>query len=75
MHNLEHLLVIAAERVRKTGDDKFAEEFLSLASASHMYDPSVMTDGHSADELLNDMNEEWSRKYHKLLYGKKDNNK
>jgi hypothetical protein len=32
-----------------------AEELLSLASASHMYDPCVMTDGHSADELLNDM--------------------
>jgi hypothetical protein len=26
MHNLEHLLVIAAERVRKIGDAKFAEE-------------------------------------------------
>jgi hypothetical protein len=72
MHNLGYSLVIAAERVRKTGDDKFAKEIRSLASASHQCDPIIMTDGHCADELLDDMNEEWSRKYHRLLYGKEE---
>jgi hypothetical protein len=66
MHSLEHLLMILSLRIRhETGNNDLAEAALTLASASHEYEPTG-----SVDESLAAMSGDWSRQFGKLLVGR-----
>jgi hypothetical protein len=66
MHTLEHLLLILSQRIRhETGNNDLAEAALTLASASHAYQPTA-----SVEESLADMNDAWTRQFGKLLVRK-----
>ena len=59
MHNLEHLLLILSQRIRhETGNNDLAEATLTLASASHNYEPTAF-----AEQSLADMNDDWGRRF------------
>jgi hypothetical protein len=66
MHTLEHLLLTLSQRIRReTGNNDLADAALTLASASHGYEPTG-----SVEESLANMNDVWSRQFEKLLVRK-----
>jgi hypothetical protein len=63
MHNLEYLLFVLSERIRReTGNDELSAAAEHLASASHEYVPE------RDPEPLADMCEDWNRRFDKLLH-------
>lgn len=67
MHNLEYLLLVLSERVRReTGNDDLANAATRLASASHDYEPS------REPEPLAEMCEDWHSRFDKHLTGEQD---
>jgi hypothetical protein len=63
MHCLEHMLMTLAARIKaETGNTELANDAMSLASASHDYSPE------NGEERLAKLNEQWSKKYGKLLH-------
>ena len=63
MHCLEHMLMTLAARIKtETGNTELANDAMSLASASHDYSPE------NGEEQLAKMDEQWSKKYGKLLH-------
>jgi len=63
MHSLEHTLMILAARIKaETGNSELANDAMSLASASHDYSPE------NSEERLGKLNEQWRKKYGKLLH-------
>ena len=62
MHSLEWLILTAAGRAREMGDQRLADDLVSLASASHEYEPTP-----GAEERLSDMLKQWRRRYGHLL--------
>ena len=63
MHSLEHTLMILAARIKaETGNTELANDAMSLASASHDYSPE------NSEERLAKLNEQWRKKYGKLLH-------
>ena len=58
MHNLEQLLFILSDRIRReTGNDELANETKLLASGSHDYEPSRQP------EPLAEMCQDWNRRF------------
>ena len=65
MHSLEQLLLILSERIRhETGNKELADAALTLADASHCYEPTT-----SVEESLAEMKDVWSRRYEDLMVG------
>ncbi len=59
--------MILSERIRhETGNSDLAEAALTLAGASHNYEPT----GSSVEESLAKMNDAWTRQFGKLLVRK-----
>ena len=72
MTRLEYMLCIMAARVRKGGNkNKLANDILSLASASHDYEPikyQYPENGiESPEDRLAELHAEFQRKYDRLL--------
>jgi hypothetical protein len=67
MHDLEHLLFLAALRIKdETGNDRLAEDVMALASASHDYRPPE-----HFDAQLSKWNAAWTRRYQRLAFPEK----
>ncbi len=62
MHSLEWLILTAAERVREMGNQRLADDLVSIASASHEYEPTP-----GAEERLSEMLKLWHERYGHLL--------
>ena len=57
MHKLEYLLMVLSERIqRETGNKELADSAMTLASASHAYDPA-------SEEPLSEMHADWQRRF------------